>query len=134
MTPPARKRILVAEDNPAMAIVVRFNLMRVGFDVDVACNGAVATQLFDEQHFDLVLTDLQMPEMSGQQLCEHIRRQAGPSKTAIVICSAKGLEIDCARMTVDYELSHVLFKPFSPIEMVKVVCTILQRRTDAIAV
>ncbi len=120
------KRVLVAEDNLAMLVVVRFNLTRAGFDVQAAANGAEAARLFDDQSFDLVITDLQMPEMSGEELCRHIRRQAGPSTTAIIVCSAKGLEIDSARMMVDHELSHVLFKPFSPSELVKVVRRILQ--------
>lgn len=116
--PAPPKRVLIAEDDPAMLNVMRFNLERAGFEVETAANGLEATRLFDEQTFDLVITDLQMPRMSGEEVCQHIRRQAGPSKVAIVVCTAKGLEIDTARMFVDYELEQVLFKPFSPAEMV----------------
>lgn len=124
------KRILIVEDNPAMSNVIRFNLERAGFEVEVATNGAEAARLFDEQSFDLVITDLQMPEMSGEELCRHIRRLAGPSTVPIVVCSAKGLEIDTARMFVDYELEQVLFKPFSPVKLVSLATSILNQPAE----
>ena len=121
------KRILVAEDNPAMNNVIRFNLERVGYDVVAETNGADAAQRIDEQSFDLVFSDLQMPGMTGEQLCRHIRQTAGLKDLPIVICSAKGMEIDTARMTVEYGLSQVLCKPFSPVELVSLAKSILDR-------
>ena len=119
------KRILVAEDNPAMSNVICFNLRRAGFEVCPAPDGAEAARRIDEEHFDLVFTDLQMPGLSGEELCQHIRQKAQLRDLPIVICSAKGLEIDTARLLVDYNLSKVMFKPFSPMELVFLAKSIL---------
>lgn len=62
-------RALVVEDNRVMADVVRFNLSRAGMDVEVAFNGRAALDAFNAAEFDLVITDYQMPEMSGEELC-----------------------------------------------------------------
>ncbi len=123
------RRILVAEDNPALGQVIRFNLERAGFDVQVAGNGEEATQLIAGQTFDLVITDLQMPHMDGEQLCRHIRTVLGLQELPIVVCSAKGLEIDTARLMVEYRLEQVLLKPFSPTELVDIVTSVLGDRS-----
>jgi len=123
------RRILVAEDNPALGQVIRFNLERAGFDVQVAGNGEEAAQLMAGQAFDLVVTDLQMPRMNGEQLCQHIRTVANLKDLPIIVCSAKGLEIDTARLTVEYGLEQVLIKPFSPTELVNIVTSVLGDRS-----
>ncbi len=125
------RRILVAEDNPALAQVIRFNLERAGFAVQVAGNGEDAAELIASQTFDLVITDLQMPRMDGEQLCRHIRAIAGLEDLPIVVCSAKGLEIDMARLMVGYGLEQVLLKPFSPAELVNIVTSVLGDRSAA---
>lgn len=115
---PDKPRVLVAEDNPALANVTRFNLERAGFDVSVARDGNEAAQLIDEQPFDLVLTDLQMPGMDGEQLCSHIRSRPEGAQLPIVVCSAKGLEVDMTRLVMEFRVAHMLYKPFSPVELV----------------
>ncbi len=67
--PHADKRILVADDNAALALVVRFHLEQAGFQVTVARNGKEAWKLLQSQAFDLLVTDQQMPELSGCELC-----------------------------------------------------------------
>lgn len=126
------KRVLVAEDNPAMNNVIRFNLERVGFEVVAETNGAEAAKRIDEQEFDLVFSDIQMPGMSGEELCRHIRQTAQLKDLPIVICSAKGMEIDTARMKVEYGLTQVLSKPFSPVELVTLAKSILDRPVSTV--
>lgn len=122
------KCVLVAEDNPALANVTRFNLERAGFHVHLARDGEEAAGLIAGHHFDLVITDLQMPHMDGEQLCQYIRTVAMLPDLPIIICSAKGLEIDASRLVEEYGLSHVLFKPFSPMELVRVATSLLEVR------
>ena len=119
------KRILVAEDNAAMLNVLRFNLERAGFDVRGAANGAEAADFIDDEEFDLVFTDMQMPDMTGEELCAHIRGPAGLADLRIVICSAKALEVDTARLVVEYDLERVVCKPFSPVDIVELARSIL---------
>ena len=62
------KRILVAEDDIAMGGVIRFNLQKAGFDVTLVRSGKAAWELLEQADFDLVVSDFQMPEMTGGEL------------------------------------------------------------------
>lgn len=126
-----KARILIAEDSRPLANVMRFNLERAGFDVTVARDGAEAAQRIDEHRFDLVLTDLQMPNMDGEQLCRHIRSNPDRSDLPIVVCSAKGLEVDSTRFVMEYGISHMLYKPFSPVGLVNIVDITLRHAANA---
>jgi two-component system response regulator AtoC len=115
------KRILVAEDNPALAHVLRFHLERAGFRVTVARNGREAWDFLQSGGFDLLVTDQQMPEMSGRDLCQLVRQDPRFSGLRIVILTAKGLEIEQQRFREELGVQHVLPKPFSVIELIETI-------------
>jgi signal transduction histidine kinase/CheY-like chemotaxis protein len=71
----ARLRVLVAEDNPVNQKLIERILERDGHDVVIAENGKVCCDAWQQQTFDLVLMDMQMPEMSGLEAAEFIRRE-----------------------------------------------------------
>jgi DNA-binding response OmpR family regulator len=112
------RRILIAEDNKVLADVLRFNLQRAGFQVVVANNGLLAIEQLKLATFDLLITDFQMPIVDGEELCKTVRLQLHIDQMPILICSAKGYEIDIARLTAQYRVSQVIFKPFSMREIV----------------
>lgn len=112
------KRILVAEDNPALGKVLAFNLERAGFQTTHALNGQAAAELAQQESFDLVITDYQMPGKNGEELCSSIRHDSINPDVPIALCSAKGLEVDIDRLTKEYGLVKVFCKPFSPSEIV----------------
>ena len=68
------RRVLVAEDNEPLASLIEAVLGRAGFDVVVAYDGYSALALAVEQHFDALLTDLQMPGLTGDHVAERVRR------------------------------------------------------------
>ena len=115
------KRILVAEDNPALAHVVRFHLERAGFRVTVARNGREAWDFLQSGGIDLLVTDQQMPEMSGCDLCESIRQDPRFSGLPIVMLTAKGLEIEQQRLREQLGVQHVLPKPFSVTQLIETI-------------
>ncbi|MGN6543516.1 MAG: response regulator [Aureliella sp.] len=106
-------RVLVAEDNYALANVLRFNLQRAGFSVTVANNGQLAMDLLAREAFDLLMTDFQMPGANGEQLCRAVRQDLQLDHLPIVMCSAKGFEVDIEALKRQYGISDFLYKPFS---------------------
>ena len=115
------KKILVAEDNPALAGVVRFNLQRAGYHVSVAQNGREGWELAQQDQYDVVVTDQQMPEMTGVELCERLRQHADYIRTPLILLTAKGLELDMERLRAELRVATALPKPFSPIELVNTI-------------
>ncbi|MCA9118974.1 MAG: response regulator [Planctomycetaceae bacterium] len=115
------RRILVVEDNAALASVVRFNLERAGFQVTVACNGRVAWDAVQEDAFDLVITDQQMPEMTGTEFCERLRGVTGFQELPVIMLTAKGMELELPRLKAELGIAATFLKPFSPKEIVKAV-------------
>ena len=65
-------KILVADDSRTIRALVRRTLSAAGFDVILACDGKEAVQLARRDHPDLVILDIQMPEMDGYTACEEI--------------------------------------------------------------
>ena len=119
---PEVKHVLVAEDNPAMLGVVRFALEMAGLKVTTAANGQMAWDLLGENDdVDLVVTDFQMPGMTGGQLCENIRKDPRLSQIPVILLTAKGLELDIARFRDELSVSAIVSKPFSPAELTQTV-------------
>ena len=113
------KRVLLAEDDPATAALVRFNLEHAGFRVTVVRNGRLALQHAERNRVDLVVTDHQMPEMDGVEWCRRLRQHPDYAGIPIVFCTAKGMEIDPAELRDELGVADILFKPFSPAELVR---------------
>ncbi len=121
-----KKTILVVDDNRVMSGIIRFNLERAGFDVRVCNNGRQAAELLDCECFDLIITDYQMPEMDGYELCRHARLNDRHVDVPIFLISAKGFELDITSLTEELSLTKVLYKPFSPSEVVNSVRSVLE--------
>jgi two-component system chemotaxis response regulator CheY len=74
--------------------------------------------MLQKGRFDLVLSDQQMPMLTGIQLCEHIRQLPGHKKTPFILLTAKCMEIDFEKLQQQLGLSAALPKPFSPSELI----------------
>ena len=121
----SRKRVLVVEDNPVMADLVRFNLERAGLEVETAENGRRAMALLERDAFDVVVTDYQMPDIDGRELCRYLRREARWSNTPVVLLSAKVLELDLPELREELGVHEVFAKPFSPRALTEAVVSCL---------
>ena len=126
-------KILVAEDNPALVAVISFNLRRSGLEVMAARNGREAWEAAQASTFDVVVTDHQMPEMTGVELSQKLRGLPQYAQTPIIMLTAKGLELDLNHLKTSLGIAAALPKPFSPVEMVKIVHDCLNRTHAAIA-
>ena len=74
------KRILIVDDEPHVIRVMRLALERSGYEVNEAANGEVALQRIVERTPDIMITDIDMPRMNGEQLCKDIC-QSMPERT-----------------------------------------------------
>lgn len=115
------KHVLLAEDNLAMAGVVRFNLERAGLQVQVARCGHTAWGLLKEQTFDLAIVDVQMPGLNGTELCERIRLVPRLAGLPIILLTAKGFELDRRYHEEQLRVRAIVTKPFSPRELLHLV-------------
>lgn len=124
-----RNRILVAEDNRVMGKVIKFNLERSGFDVTLVHDGNAALNRLEVDKFDLVITDYQMPHASGDDVCRYVRFDSADTSIPVVLVSAKGIELQSSELIGPDRFSRVIYKPFSPREIVKVATEELQAAT-----
>ncbi|MEN6426885.1 MAG: response regulator transcription factor [Phycisphaerales bacterium] len=118
--------ILVVEDEPAIRTAMTDFLEFHGFKVSQACDGPQAAELVEHNRFDLILLDLMLPGISGEQLCSRWR-QSG-FQTPIIMVTAKGQEKDKVQ-GLDLGADDYVTKPFSLEEMLARIRAVL-RRTD----
>lgn len=121
-----RAKALIVEDNVALARVTQFALTRAGFDTRIARNGRLGLEAASAESFDVVISDQQMPEMTGLELCRHLRQLPAYAATPIILLTAKGLELELSRLQEELDISAVFAKPFSPSGVVDAVCKLLQ--------
>ena len=113
--------ILVAEDTSVLAIMLKRTLEGAGFAVTVAKNGREAWERAQEVQFDVIVTDQQMPEMSGTELCAKLRQLDRYAETPVIMVTAKAYELDTEKMHADLNIHPVFTKPFSPKKVLQVV-------------
>lgn len=120
-----RGKALIVDDNVALARVTQFALSRAGFDARIAANGRKALEQAQAVQFDIVISDQQMPEMTGLELCRRLRAMAEYAATPIILLTAKGLELELPTLQRELEISAIFPKPFSPSEVVGAACQLL---------
>lgn len=115
--------ILIVEDEKSISDIVKNYLIRDGYDVFQAFDGLEALKIFDNEEIDLIILDLMLPKMSGEDVIKNIRNK---SKVPVIITSAKVEEIDRInglRLGAD----DYVTKPFSNKELVERVKAVLRR-------
>lgn len=125
-----KPKALVAEDDRALADIIRMALERAAYDVSVAHDGSRALGLAQATRFDLIASDYQMPLLNGEQLLRQIRESGPSSKATMVLCSAKAYELDSERLRQELDLAAVFYKPFSLNELVRSVGEAISRREE----
>ncbi len=119
-------RILLVEDEPDIAEVLRFNLEKAGYTVECARRGDAALESIRRQSPALLILDLMLPGLDGLELTRLLKRDAATAQIPIVMLTAKGEELD---RIVGLELGadDYIAKPFSPREVVLRIKAVLRR-------
>lgn len=117
------KKILIADDDPHILEVVTFALEKASMNICTASDGKQAIETFQSAHPDLIVLDVNMPEMDGLDVCKEIRKS---SDVPILFLSSRDEEIDRI-LGLEIGGDDYLTKPFSPRELVARVKAILKR-------
>lgn len=121
-----KKQVLVVEDEEKIRNGLRDFLEFHGFGVTIAEDGLAASQVVGRQKFDLILLDLMLPHISGQQLCATWRKQG--LLTPVIMLTAKGQQHEKIE-GLDLGADDYITKPFSLEELLARIRAVL-RRTD----
>jgi len=113
-------RILLAEDNPVNQQVATAMLLKRGHQVDVVANGRAAVDAVGAERYDLVLMDIQMPEMDGFEATRHIRALPQGATLPIIALTAHALSGERERC-LERGMTGYLAKPFKAHELFAVV-------------
>jgi two-component system, OmpR family, response regulator RegX3 len=120
-------RVLLIEDEESLAEALVYQLSREGFDVEHSSDGVEALDRFNTNGADLVLLDLMLPGMSGEDICKSIRRS---SEVPIIMITARDADID---KVVGLELGadDYVTKPFNTRELLARIKAVLRRASAA---
>ncbi|MFW6074383.1 MAG: response regulator [Chloroflexota bacterium] len=112
-------RILLAEDVATNQRLIRHVLKRLGYETDIAGNGIEALEAIQRQDYDVVLMDVQMPDMDGVTATQEIRRRCAPEKAPrIVALTANAMEGDRDQF-LSAGMDDYLSKPIRPEELAR---------------
>jgi two-component system response regulator RegX3 len=118
-------RVLLVEDEESLGEALEYQLSREGYEVERATDGAVALERFHTLGADLVLLDLMLPGVSGEDICKEIRRT---SEVPIIMLTARDSDVD---KIVGLELGadDYITKPFNTRELLARMRAVLRRST-----
>jgi DNA-binding response OmpR family regulator len=116
-------RILLIEDDPRLAEMVKNYLGGAGFDIAIAPKGATGIAMEAREAFDAVILDLMLPDMDGLEICRRIRARA---PTPILMLTARGEPMDRV-VGLEMGADDYLAKPFEPRELLARLKAILRR-------
>lgn len=106
------KKILLVDDQPHIIRVIKLTLDRKGFKVDTAVNGEEALEKLRDDDYDVLITDIEMPRMDGQRLCEAMHRQLTDLKLLTLVITAK-TDQELRDWAVQLPQTEFLEKPLS---------------------
>ena len=119
-----KRTVLVVEDDPGILRQIAFNLEAHGYNVETAMTGLQALKLLMHHRPDLLITDVMMPEMDGNELVSSVRADADLADLPVIMLTARSQDED---MMQGYHSGTDLYltKPFNPAELVTFVKRIL---------
>lgn len=127
------KTVLVADDNKLNILLAKTILKKWGIKCDTANDGQEALELFKINDYDMVLTDIQMPNMDGLQLTKHIREFADPVKSKVVIMALTANVLKEDRDSyIGAGVNGVILKPFLEKDLIEKIAVAIQNNTSAL--
>lgn len=122
----SNKKVLIVDDEEHIRELIKFNLKKDGYHIEVAVNGREALEKIKENKFDLVLLDLMLPEIDGLEVCKDIRRNEETADIPVMMITAKGEEFDKV-LGLELGADDYITKPFSIRELMARIKALLRR-------
>jgi two-component system, OmpR family, response regulator len=119
----AENKILVVEDDPTLLALLKYNLVKEGFQINTANDGLQGLDLARTSKPDLIILDLMLPRMDGLEVCRILRKE---TTTPIMMLTARAEEMDKV-LGLELGADDYLTKPFSMRELVARVRALLRR-------
>lgn len=121
--------ILVADDSPLQAIMLRRTLTQAGFEVTVVKNGMEALDLLKQRKIDLIISDVNMPKLDGYELCRSVKQHPDLAQIPFILCTSlsdpnnliKGIEVGA---------NNYITKPWDDESLISLVKELLQFRSS----
>ncbi len=111
-------RILLVEDNKMNQLVICKFLQKWGVQIDIAENGLEAINKLKESQYEVVLMDLQMPQMDGYKAAQYIRtRMDAPTRAVPIVALTASALLDVKRKVMEAGMNDFITKPFDPREL-----------------
>lgn len=123
----ADKKVLVVDDEIHIVHVVAIKLRNNGYEVITAANGAEAFELVCSDKPDIVVTDFQMPAMTGLELVKKIRQNQQTKDIPVILLTARNFAVE-DKEREGLQISDCLTKPFSPKELLRSIQDVLYQR------
>lgn len=111
-----KKKIVLAEDNSTLSLLLKFRLEKEGYELFSAADGKIALELIEQHKPDLILTDIMMPYVSGLEVISHVRNKLNMT-IPIIVFSAAGQE-EMVLKAFNLGANDFMGKPFSPNELI----------------
>ena len=115
-------RILIVEDEKPISDLIKLSLTKAGYSCTCAYDGTTAANILEEEHFDLALLDVMLPEVSGFELMEYIQ----PTGTPVIFITAKN-SLDDRVKGLRMGAEDYIIKPFEVMELLARVEVVLRR-------
>jgi len=117
------EKILVVDDEPSIVESIEYNLEKEGFSVATAFDGDEAIRVFEREKPDLIVLDLMLPSLSGEEVCKYIRKK---SQVPLIMLTAKEQEVDKV-VGLEIGADDYIIKPFSMRELIARIKAVLRR-------
>jgi two-component system phosphate regulon response regulator PhoB len=128
----SKKKLLLVEDDKALAELLIWHFERGDFDVTRTGDGEEALLLAEENAPDVIILDWMIEGISGLEVCRRLRRKAGTANVPIIMLTARGEESDRVR-GLEVGADDYVTKPFSPRELMARVSAVLRRIRPGLA-
>ena len=124
-------KIFLVEDEESIQELIRYNLIKEGYSIEMANNGRDAIAKIEKELPDVVILDLMLPDMDGLEICRLLKKNSNTEKINVIMLTAKGEESDVI-VGLEMGADDYVTKPFSPKVLVSRIKAVLRRSSTRI--